>query len=1060
MISSAPSLSLAMRGGDAARALLAAFGVIKKVDILERAGFDDAARRLALMLLAEIEGPTNALAKRLEDELGVNWSKLSPAKREAAIVKAETLIGELGRRVAPDLAQVLRGNAQTLIKATRQAAIGRFELPIAAKLDESGVDSKAMQHLAGAHELFVRDQYGRISTIFGARARAIVETGISQGYDYQEIGKNMFATIGAQLGKGQPYCTMVASVFVARARSASILASFDEAEIEKFELSAVLDEATCFAGWTRVLMGDGRTWAPIHKLRAGDVVMSCKGRPRHVVRRVESKARTWVSLLVRGARRPIQVTQTHGMLTPSGWVRAQHLRAEGTPAKKGVPPITRLALYDPANQRLDAGRLWSDEREWGMRLGRIDPHTVDCHPYPAPDLAHLGAYGAFGEILEAEQETLGQTPTSCADAFDLEIDEDNGYIAEGVVVHNSNICRALDGKVFYTREAIAKLEQVARADKPDAIKDLQPFVQDGKDEEGNPILYANQGGARVQVARVVESGAGKRDERGKYEGMLNEAKLSSMGVTTPPFHGRCRTLCIVAGSEHIGGGSRGGDAAPTQVQVPVAVKPPPRPAAAPQPAPSPAPVQVLPAKPTKPVDPNADLLLPLPAGLAKPTTFVNARGVRVPVFEGKRSAAQLRGVETLYTMTADEEQVVFASSSTMGVKPAPAKGNPMPYADKLRGLGTIEQILAAHGEPFVVGDKALDVVQATQRTVDRRAVASMIAQPLATPDVVPTYVKYSGKLYLHAGHEELMAAELGALTKGERASRLIDLDKLGEAEKPETKAWLAGLKADVGSPAPEKQKAVREALRAQIRSYGMVTRDDRRGGKPGQGFPVPGLEMNQAIVENVAGADATHGWQGQTTMSGTTLVKTRNATTSLLEDPNYVSRSLAQGQDPAELTRRLDGLRVLLHEEIHGASPALSTSYRGVGVGIEEASTEILARKVARDVVGMKNGWALPTKDATTGTYSGGFDVYGKYISGLFTEVAKVTGDAGINDRIEAALLETRRWHAGEVYRTGEDQIRDFASRLHGADGKPLEDGLRAQLTAALSSASGPFAGD
>ena len=74
-----------MRGGDAARALLAALGVVKKVDILDRSGFDDAARRLALHLLAEIEGPTNALAKRLEDELGVNWGKLSPAKREAAI---------------------------------------------------------------------------------------------------------------------------------------------------------------------------------------------------------------------------------------------------------------------------------------------------------------------------------------------------------------------------------------------------------------------------------------------------------------------------------------------------------------------------------------------------------------------------------------------------------------------------------------------------------------------------------------------------------------------------------------------------------------------------------------------------------------------------------------------------------------------------------------------------------------------------------------------------------------------------------------------------------------
>ncbi len=41
-------------------------------------------------------------------------------------------------------------------------------------------------------------------------------------------------------------------------------------------------------------------------------------------------------------------------------------------------------------------------------------------------------------------------------------------------------------------------------------------------------------------------------------------------------------------------------------------------------------------------------------------------------------------------------------------------------------------------------------------------------------------------------------------------------------------------------------------------------------------------------------------------------------------------------------------LRNLVHEELHGASRCMPTAYQGVGIGIEEAATETLARKRTR----------------------------------------------------------------------------------------------------------------
>lgn len=64
-------------------------------------------------------------------------------------------------------------------------------------------------------------------------------------------------------------------------------------------------------------------------------------------------------------------------------------------------------------------------------------------------------------------------------------------------------------------------------------------------------------------------------------------------------------------------------------------------------------------------------------------------------------------------------------------------------------------------------------------------------------------------------------------------------------------------------------------------------------------------------------------------------------------------------------TMRLIGTRTLLHEEIHGAGPIVSTAYRDSGVVTEEVATEVLARRMLRD----ETGEELRPSGGLTGSY-------------------------------------------------------------------------------------------
>jgi SPP1 gp7 family putative phage head morphogenesis protein len=122
------------------------------------------------------------------------------------------------------------------------------------------------------------------------------------------------------------------------------------------------------------------------------------------------------------------------------------------------------------------------------------------------------------------------------------------YVIEAVLdEQTTNICRFLHGKSFSVGDALQRFEQVERAERPEDIKQLIPWVRESLDPEtGNPLLWVDGSGGRTTIAEVTRSAMGTRDDRGEFRRVASDGVLREVGVGVPPFHGLCRTTTVAA----------------------------------------------------------------------------------------------------------------------------------------------------------------------------------------------------------------------------------------------------------------------------------------------------------------------------------------------------------------------------------------------------------------------------------------------------------------------------------------------------------------------------------
>jgi len=106
----------------------------------------------------------------------------------------------------------------------------------------------------------------------------------------------------------------------------------------------------------------------------------------------------------------------------------------------------------------------------------------------------------------------------------------------------SNVCRMLNGTTWSVESAADTLTRTAELTDPEDVVNSQPWISEGKDEDGNPVLYYKKGDRRHYVADVTASAMGRKDEAGEFKARMSNEDMAAAGITVPPLHGHCRSF--------------------------------------------------------------------------------------------------------------------------------------------------------------------------------------------------------------------------------------------------------------------------------------------------------------------------------------------------------------------------------------------------------------------------------------------------------------------------------------------------------------------------------------
>lgn len=650
----------------------------------------------------------------------------------------------------------------------------------------------------------------------------------------------------------------------------------------------------------------------------------------------------------------------------------------------------------------------------------------------------------------------------------------SGYQAAGITrftfqavrdERTSTICRLMHGKSFEVADALAAYQRTEDAENPEDIRHVQPWVREGKNAKGQEQLFYNDAkGNRFVVANVKDSARGKVDQSGSYGKVMSDKKLAASGIMTPPLHGNCRSTIIPDTSIEI----RNAPPKPPEPE-PTAPPKPPKPEPKPddflnQPPPGPdeKPINLPPppgvVKPPPPAPPPAEpaperehqtFPVPADAGPWRQHAIRNLNEMSMPEYG---SSKRLVDVGDLGFKVAKPDR--------QGLHPESAK-----VAEARQNLGADVVAAAGKAERFrsdklkllgEYGSKA-----PITRDEIRAAIDTHVLGPLPGDVKLPTVYRLDGKLFvMPEDRAGLAAAKLrasGADLKGKADLQLnvIDLDALGFGKKPpaptadnpkhEAKTvgelvsnLQGGFKAidknakrgNLSEQAAYDRGAaqVRGSLRSFISNQvgGAESRDVSEARKNRDKYQV----APKARMGNAAGM---HSWSGEMIMRKDYHDNLKQAFGKL----SASNRAMLQNWD-------LQAVRTLVHEELHGFSPMPSANYRGVGIFIEECQTEILARKVVRDMVGRKDRvddaqravFALPRVTRYTGpdgkpavVANGGSGSYPNFIKRLMEDVGRHTTlpEDVIAERVEGAFAANLK---AKTFKTPEAQVDAFVDNM------------------------------
>lgn len=122
------------------------------------------------------------------------------------------------------------------------------------------------------------------------------------------------------------------------------------------------------------------------------------------------------------------------------------------------------------------------------------------------------------------------------------------YIWESVMdERTTEICRFMHGTRFTTQMAVEQFraaEAAVQSRGAQGLKDTQPWMTVTRNEAGKQEIVVRTSKGETSIATVEEPGYGEVDRVGRYSGTVDAPTLESLGVSTPPAHGLCRSTIV------------------------------------------------------------------------------------------------------------------------------------------------------------------------------------------------------------------------------------------------------------------------------------------------------------------------------------------------------------------------------------------------------------------------------------------------------------------------------------------------------------------------------------
>lgn len=221
-----------------------------------------------------------------------------------------------------------------------------------------------------------------------------------------------------------------------------------------------------------------------------------------------------------------------------------------------------------------------------------------------------------------------------------------------------------------------------------------------------------------------------------------------------------------------------------------------------------------------------------------------------------------------------------------------------------------------------------------------------------------------------------------------------------------------------------KAPKTRRLIRRVLKSYGFNTRDASRPSTSStlrkNSDPDPRFE-----------AVSHHEWDGSIVLGRRKYSFLRSA-----------AAKLADGRDTITAAEA-DAIRVLIHEELHGCSPIRPHAYQGPGVIVEEATTELLARRVLTTMLGsvsvthastqsVRTGSSVFTTHAQYGYPETSYDIgsYDQFINIMHYAVAGIFTNTSIpvSDIVAKASAAMKSYKVNDFLHTPEEMCDAFAT--------------------------------